>query len=246
MCFFPLEFQTESAIPATLSMRSSQKWTGWMHVDTWLCPNCETWEPFWVLQSHSMLHSPPDSMQTRWQMLFLSFMGKEYRCTSQREICLPSLHKAKPVGSQYITNSAWLFKLRSLTRIRLWFFFFFLGRFWDRFFLMYHFVAITLKYCFSTPKVSVFSYNKSKSAVLFYSFSVDPVLNELVLKRIYSTKLKQKTLSWQYLLEVRSVASGEEAQQKFCLFCSWTEEKGISLTRIVTHLLFEQKNLIIY
>lgn len=130
-CVFPLEFQTESAIPDTLSMRSRQKWTGSMHVDTWLCTNCETWEPFWVLQSHSMLHSPPDSMQTTWQMLPVSSMGKEYRCTNKREICLPSLHKAKPVDSQYITNSAWLFKLRSLTRIRLWNFFFFksLGQF---------------------------------------------------------------------------------------------------------------------
>lgn len=57
--------------------------------------------------------------------------------------------------------------------------------------MMYHFVAIALMHWFYTPKVSVFSYNKSKAIVLFYSFSVGPVLNELVLKRTYFTKLKQ-------------------------------------------------------
>lgn len=56
-CVFPLEFQTEWAIPAALSMRSWQKWTGTMHVATWLCTNSGTWETFQVLQSHSMFHS---------------------------------------------------------------------------------------------------------------------------------------------------------------------------------------------
>lgn len=174
-------------------MRSWQKGTGSMLVDTWLCTNCGTWEAFRVLQSHSMFHSPADSMQTRWEMLSLNFsVGKAHRCTSQGEICLPSLRKAKPVDIQYIKNSAWLFKLRSLTRIRWWCFF---RRLWTAL-LMYHFVAITLMHWFSTPKVSVFSYNKSKSIVLFYSFSVGPVLNELVLKRtlFHWAKTKKKPI----------------------------------------------------
>lgn len=72
-CVFPLEFPSKWAIPATLSMRSRQKWTGSMLADTGLCPNCGTWEPFRVPQSNSVFHPPPDSVQTRLQMLSLTF-----------------------------------------------------------------------------------------------------------------------------------------------------------------------------
>lgn len=102
-CVFPLEFQIEWAIPATLSMRSWVKWTWSMLVDTWLCTNCGTWEPFQVLQSHTMFHSPPDSMQTRWQMLSLTF-------------CVLQSPWERHTGVQAREKFAW----HPCTRLNLW------------------------------------------------------------------------------------------------------------------------------